>query len=57
MRYLVVDIGSGSVKIYLAALDEMKRFTMEEADRFETGRTYLKGHTVTNVFADRKSVV
>lgn len=51
MRYLVVDIGSGSVKIYLAALDDRKRFTMEEADRFETGRTSLEGHTVTNVFA------
>ncbi len=45
MRYLVVDIGSGSVKIYLAALDDRKRFTMEEADRFETGRTSLEGHT------------
>ncbi len=51
MYYLVVDIGSGNVKIYLAGLNEEKSLTMEEVDRFETARTSLQGHIVTNVFS------
>lgn len=51
MYYLIVDIGSGSVKIYLAGLDEEKKLTMEEVDRFETVRTNFQGHIVTNIFS------
>lgn len=51
MRYLVVDLGSSSGKIYAAELKGNRELKMKEIDRFQMERSLFKGHITTNVFS------
>ena len=50
MRYLVIDLGSSSGKIYLARYSEGRKMEMEEIDHFLMNRSQIQGHVATNVF-------
>ena len=50
MYYLVIDLGSGSGKIYLAHLTDENVMHMEEIDRFDMKRTFYQGHVSINIF-------
>ena len=50
MNYLVVDVGSSSVKICLAELTEGRVFQMKDIYRLPMTRSFINGHLSTNVF-------
>lgn len=51
MRYLVIDAGSSSGKVYLAEFNREKGMLMEEAGRFPMERSFFCGHECIDIYS------
>ena len=50
MRYLVIDAGSSSIKVYLADFNREKGMLMEEAGRFPMEKSFFAGHECIDIY-------